>query len=50
MLNGKLDVISGLTFSKMLTAMLPLTPKKCLKQIERCKIEIKNAVYYYIKK
>jgi short-subunit dehydrogenase len=37
MLNGKLDVISGLTFSqKMLTAMLPLTPKKMLlKQIRQ---------------
>jgi short-subunit dehydrogenase len=37
MLNGKLDVISGLTFSqKMLTAMVPLTPKKMLlKQIRQ---------------
>ena len=37
MLNGKLDVISGLTFSqKLMTAMVPLTPKKIiLKQIRQ---------------
>jgi short-subunit dehydrogenase len=37
MLNGKLDVISGLTFSqKLMTAMIPLTPKKMiLKQIRQ---------------
>lgn len=37
MLKGKLDVISGLTFSqKVLTSMIPLTPKKIiLKQIRQ---------------
>lgn len=37
MLDGKLDVISGLTFSqKMMMAMLPLTPKKLLlKQVKQ---------------
>ncbi len=37
MLNGKLDVISGLTFmQKIMTAMIPLTPKKMiLKQIRQ---------------
>jgi short-subunit dehydrogenase len=37
MINGKLDVISGLTFSqKLMTAMIPLTPKKMiLKQIRQ---------------
>lgn len=37
MLNGKLDVISGLTFTqKVMTAMLPVTPKKLiLKQIRQ---------------
>ena len=37
MLNGKSDVISGLTFSqKLMTAMIPLTPKKIiLKQIRQ---------------
>jgi len=37
MLQGKLDVVSGLTFSqKILTSMIPLTPKKIiLKQIKQ---------------
>jgi len=37
MLAGKLDVISGLTFSqKMMMSMIPLTPKKILlKQIRK---------------
>lgn len=37
MLNGKLDVISGITFSqKIMSAMLPLTPKKMiLKQVRQ---------------
>ena len=37
MIQGKMDVISGLTFSqKMMTSMIPLTPKKVLlKQIKK---------------
>jgi hypothetical protein len=43
MLKGKLDVITGLTFSqKIMTAMIPLTPKKIvLGQIRRMQ-EVKN--------
>lgn len=42
MLNGKLDVISGLTFSqKLMTAMIPLTPKKMILNQVRQMQEVK---------
>lgn len=43
MLNGKLDVISGLTFSqKLMTSMLPITPKKVILKQMRQMQEVKD--------